>query len=437
MKLFTLPKYGTGTGLHRVERMLRVLGVPVDWLPPRTIAVTGSNGKGSTTVFTAALGRAHGLKTGQFISPHLHDPRERIQINGEMIAQAALDSLEEEVFAAVRRLETELPGEQMGSFEALFSLACAYFHREACDLLVLEAGIGGRFDPVRVAGARVAAVASLDLEHTELLGSSLEAICLDKTDICSSPGRVFYGRSALPLAVRIETYCRLRGLRPAFVGRELERENLLSERNSISFVVCDESGMRLPLRLPFAGAFQADNALLSLAVFRCWSEQAGVTFSAGASAAVLSEVRFPGRVEPVHASPLVVIDVGHTPAAVHAAAQAILAGYPKASWILVTGVSYNKKIDEILRILVPFYDDIICTCAYHKGAPAEEIGRIARELAPEKQVSVAPTIEDAVRLALQRARELGKSIAVQGGLFLAVEFAEAVHGRDPRALRFY
>jgi dihydrofolate synthase/folylpolyglutamate synthase len=156
--------------------------------------VTGSNGKGSTAAFCAGIGRAYGLRTGLFTSPHLYRFNERFQVDGAEIGDDDLARLKLRIETAIAEISRRR-GEQFGAFEALFALACLYFQESECDFAVFEAGIGGRYDPVRLVGARVTCVTSVDYEHVELLGNSLELIASDKSDACASGGTIVYGEN--------------------------------------------------------------------------------------------------------------------------------------------------------------------------------------------------------------------------------------------------
>jgi dihydrofolate synthase / folylpolyglutamate synthase len=173
--VFDLPKYGDGICLARMAELLDVLAVDRAWLRRISVVVTGSNGKGSTAAMCARIGRAYGLRTGLFTSPHLFRFNERIQVDGVEIGDDMFARLQARVETAVADVARRR-GEQFGSFEALFALACLHFQKSGCDFAVFEAGIGGRYDPVRLIGARETCVTSVDYEHVELLGNTLELI---------------------------------------------------------------------------------------------------------------------------------------------------------------------------------------------------------------------------------------------------------------------
>src|SRR5947209_14551620 len=130
-----------------MAELLGVLEVDRTRLQRMSVVVTGSNGKGSTAAFTAGIGRAHRLRTGLFISPHLIRFNERFQVDGRSIADDDLARLALRIEAAIAEV-TRRSGERFGAFEAMFALACLYFQESECQFAVFEAGIGGRYDPV-------------------------------------------------------------------------------------------------------------------------------------------------------------------------------------------------------------------------------------------------------------------------------------------------
>ncbi len=151
--------------------LLDILAVDRARLQRMSVVVTGSNGKGSTAAFCAHIARAHGLRTGLFTSPHLYRFNERFQVDGAEISDDDLARLKLRIETAIADISRR-SGETFGSFEALFALACLHFQESQCDFAVLEAGIGGRYDPVRLVGALTTCVTSVDYEHVELLTRS-------------------------------------------------------------------------------------------------------------------------------------------------------------------------------------------------------------------------------------------------------------------------
>ena len=218
--MFDLPKYGDGVCLARMAELLDALAVDRARLQRSSVVVTGSNGKGSTAAFCAAIGSAYGLRTGLFTSPHLYRFNERFAVDGVSIGDDDLTRLVSRIEAAMAGI-SQRRGEKFGAFEAMFALACVYFGESDCAFAVFEAGIGGRYDPVRLVGALATGVTSVDYEHVELLGHSLELIASDKSDACASGGAIVYGENCRGLKTHLIEYNRYRAVTSLFVRDQI------------------------------------------------------------------------------------------------------------------------------------------------------------------------------------------------------------------------
>lgn len=434
MKLFDAPRFGTGVGLARVGFIFEQLEVDRRWLSEASVAITGSNGKGSTAAMCAAIAEAHGLSTGLFTSPHLYRMEERIRVRGEEVSPTQLENAARRVGQIARAYVARHPDQAFGAFELLFGAAVDIFARERSALCVLEAGIGGRYDPTRLAMSPVAAVTSVELEHTTILGPTRELIALDKTDICAKDGAVFYGVGCEDLEGNVRAYCRLQELGPAFLNRDRAFGDVLASAACTSFTVELSNGVSHRFETPLLGAHQASNAALAILVFEEWCRRTGRAFSPELAAIGLSRVRWPGRLETICDDPTVIIDVGHTPDAVALAVQGMRARVGKRPVVLVVGVSTDKAADAMLARLAPLFTHVVCTSAHHKGRPADVIATIARSHHPSAKVLVAERVEDAVPLSIRLAAELDAAVYVAGGMYVAVEFAEAFRGGDPQTL---
>ncbi|ABD05275.1 FolC bifunctional protein [Rhodopseudomonas palustris HaA2] len=438
--MFDLPKYGDGICLARLAAVLDRLGIDRARLSRIAIAVCGSNGKGSTAAFAASIGKAYGLRTGLFTSPHLLRFNERFRIDGVPIPHEALTPLLTRVTAVVADVSAQR-GEQFGAFEAQFALACLYFQQENCDLVVCEAGIGGRYDPVRLLAAGVSCVTSVDLEHTALLGHSLELIAADKSDACAAGGTIVYGENCRPLRDQLAEYNRSRRVDALFVRDEIgiEAETIVDARQRFDLRIGRAGYAALETSL--LGAFQLNNAAIAATLFALWLERsAGAQNPARVEAAIrdgLRETRWPGRLETINTAPLTVIDVGHTPDGIRQALAGLHAAHGDSGWILVLGVSRDKAAGEIVDALAPAFDAIVCSAAHHKGAPAELIAEAARAANPHAEIHTAPAVADAVRDARALAARRDARIYVAGGLFLAIEFATVLRGGRAEDLRFF
>jgi dihydrofolate synthase/folylpolyglutamate synthase len=438
--VFDLPKYGDGICLARMAGLLEALGIDRARLQRISVVVTGSNGKGSAAAMCAQIGRAYGLRTGLFTSPHLFRFNERIQVDGVEINDDTVVRLKRQVDAAIAEVSKRI-GQQFGAFEALFALACLHFQESGCDFAVFEAGIGGRYDPVRLVGAHQTCVTSVDYEHVKLLGNTLELIASDKSDACAAGGTIVYGENCRALRPHLVEYNRWRGCVPLFVRDEIAIDNEVTAASGqhFDFRFGHDDFRRLELGLP--GAFQFNNAAVAVTLFLLWlqreqprnaPERIETAIRSG-----LRDARWPGRLEVIRQDPLTVIDVGHTPDGIRQSLASLMAIHGADDWILVTGASRDKTTDEIVGALAPSFDAIICTAAHHKGADAQDIAAAAARANPKVSLHVAASIEEAVRLAGKLAAAHSRRIYVAGGLFLAIEYATVAKGGRAEDLKFF
>jgi len=438
--VFDLPKYGDGVCLARMAELLDALAVDRGRLQRISVVVTGSNGKGSTAKFCAGIARAHGLRTGLFTSPHLYRVNERFQVDGAPARDDELAPLVARIERAIGEIARRR-AEKFGAFEAMFALACLHFQNSNCEFAMFEAGIGGRYDPVRLAGALAVGVTSVDYEHVELLGNSLELIASDKSDACATGGTIVYGENCLKLRPHLIEYLRYRKITSLFVRDQIaitgESSAASGQRFDFRFGAYEFRSLEMSL----LGTFQFNNAAIAVTLFLLWLHYTRPGAAAAAvEAAVrsgLRDTRWPGRLEVIRQDPLTMIDVGHTPDAIRQSLASLKAIYGQEKWLLVAGVSLDKNAGEIVGALAPSFDTIICTAAYHKGVEAESIAAAARMANPRANVEIAATIEDAVDVSQRLAVSQNRKIYVAGGLFLAIEYAVVAGGGRAQDLDFF
>jgi dihydrofolate synthase / folylpolyglutamate synthase len=438
--LFDLPKYGDGVDLARMADLLDAVAVDRTGLRRASVVVTGSNGKGSTAAFCASIAHAYRLRTALFTSPHLHRFNERFQVDGVPIGDDALARLKLRIEAAIAGL-SQRRNEKFGAFEAMFALACLHFQENECDFAVFEAGIGGRYDPVRLVGALCTCVTSVDYEHVELLGNSLELIVSDKSDACASGGTIVYGENCRSLRPHIIEHNRYREVTALFVRDDISINNETISKTTQHFDLrFDDYEFRF-LETSLLGAFQINNAAIAVTLFLLWLRRTRPRKAlADIEAAVrsgLRDARWPGRLEVIQQEPLTVIDVGHTPDGIRGSLASLEAIYGADGWILVVGISVDKEADEIVALLAPSFDTIICTAAHHKGASAASIAASVQKANPDASLQIAATIEDAVSISQTLAASQKQKIYVAGGLFLAIEYATIARGGRAQDLDFF
>jgi dihydrofolate synthase / folylpolyglutamate synthase len=435
--MFGLSKFGDGIGLHRIERFFQQKRIDRASLSRRSIVVTGTNGKGSTARFiTAAIG-ATGLKVGCFTSPHLFDVRERFTLGEAMISK---EDFERHTTAVLAFNAAQPEGDRMGAFEFLFLTAVLWYQDQKPDAIIWEAGIGGRYDPVRSVGATVAALTSIELEHTELLGSTEELIAYDKVDALTPGGTVVLSPSIDPkLTERINAYGRLSGKAalPALFGRRMGQVTNTAKGAQFGYGLASaDLSHDWLVQLRLAGRHQAENAVTAVRVAETWLGARANEHDAHLPQILqaVGNARWPGRLEYVAQAPDLWIDVGHTPKAIDAVTATFLEFIPREKTLAVFGVSASKEVATIARIAASRFDHFLLTRAQKAGADPGLFADTFRERSQD--VVVEPDIVKAAELARDRAARDGFTVLAIGGLFLAVEVQHAWRGGDPAALEF-
>jgi dihydrofolate synthase/folylpolyglutamate synthase len=433
--LLAIPKFGKGVGLHRMRALCEPLA---DWMcDVDAIKVTGSNGKGSVSAMVSSILLELGYSTGLYTSPHLREFNERIMLDGRPISDQELAGAVDWFDQRRAAYQAQFPDDTVGAFEAFTAIALRCFSKA----LVIEAGIGGRYDSTRTIRGRVVALTSLDLEHTALLGNDLELIAYDKADLCPDGGILVTGVSDRDLLRRLEAYCALRNI-TLRAAAELTEVNSVALRETYMELNLALDGISLPnLRVKLAGFHQVTNLRVAVLLLQEWlkihepaihGKQLEQAIRRG-----LQLLAWPGRFERIRQNPDVFIDVGHSPGAIRSLVQTVRTVLNGKRILLVTGVSYDKEVQSIVKELLTVADAVICTRAYHKGSPPEKILQIVRETRPDIPASLASTIEAAANQALEFAAREEMTVLIAGGLFLSIEAATALAGQDPQGLRFF
>ena len=331
--------------------------------------------------------------------------------------------------------------EKFGAFEALFALACLHFQESDCDFAVFEAGIGGRYDPVRLVGARETCVTSVDYEHVELLGNSLELIVSDKSDACAAGGTIVYGENCRDLRPHLLEYNRWPGRTSLFVRDEIavDNEDAAATGQHFDFQFGHHDFRRIELGLP--GAFQFNNSAIAVTLFLLWLQREQPRKAPerieAAIRAGLREARWPGRLEIIQHDPLTVIDVGHTPDGIRQSLASLMAIHGADGWILVTGASRTTKRQTRSSARWRLPSTPSSAQRRTTRGPRRKSSPPRRARQSQSEFHVAATIADAARLSQEMARRQKRSVYVAGGLFLAVEYATVARGGRAQDLKFF
>ena len=395
---------GSRPGLARVTALLEKLGDPQKEL--KFVHIAGTNGKGSCAAMTASVLRAAGYRTGLFTSPYLFRFNERMQINGEPIADETLAALVTEI-----RPIADAMADHPTEFELMTAVALLWYRRERCDIVVLEVGLGGRLDATNVIGAPEAAVImNIGLDHTAILGDTVEKIAAEKAGILK-PGCdvALYQQSAAVEAVARE--------KCAEVGANLhiaDFSQLVPEFDSLEGQVFSYRGV--PYAIPLLGEHQLKNAAVVLEVVEILRKR-GWELPQDAVEHGLYAVSWPARFELVRAEPPIVVDGGHNPQCAETVAANLKRYFPGLRHVLLVGVLADKDYPALFDILDTAADAYVCvTPDSARALPAEKLaGYLARY---GKPVTVCGDIPAGVEAASAAAGEDGAVCAV-GSLYMA------------------
>lgn len=413
-------KLGIRPGLERIQLLLETMGSPhVDY---PMIHVAGTNGKTSVTRMASLLLLAHGLTVGSFTSPHLERPEERFGVNGrdstsEELVQAVVD------VAAFADLLEQRQGLVFTYFELTTAMAFAFFADQAVESAVIEVGLGGRLDATNVIDADVSVLTSIDIEHTEYLGNTVESIAREKLAI-AGPGSILVSgpvtgsvfdlatERARQLGIQHRAYGKDFGVDawPAVGGWQID----------IHGAEEDYPGVHLPVH----GRYQATNAAVAAASVEALL---GRRLNPDAVVEALAAFTAPGRMEAVSTEPLVMLEGAHNPAGFAALAESLAAEFPTTRWVLVLGAMGDKDIESMVRHVAERVEGVVVTTV--PGDGAIEASDLAARIMPLLQVSVEAVGDPlaALEVARQKAGSEG-AVLIAGSLYLVGALRAAAAG---------
>ena len=397
---------GLKPGLERITELLERLGNPQKKL--KFVHVAGTNGKGSCAAMTASVLRAAGYRTGLFISPYLWRFNERMQVNGRPIGDAALAAVTERL-----RPHAEAMADRPTEFELMTAAALLWYAEERCDIVVLEVGLGGRFDATNVIEApEVSVIMNIGLDHTEILGDTLEKIAFEKAGIVK-PGCpcVLYQQTPEVTGV-VREVCRERGSEL----RIADFSAIEPEFDSLEGQVFSYRGE--PYAIPLPGAHQLRNAAVVIEAAGVLRER-GWRIEQDALEHGLYAVSWPGRFELLRDDPPFVVDGGHNVQCVETVADNLRRYFPDRRRVLLIGVLADKDWQGMLALLVPEADAFVCvTPDSPRALPAEALAEYLRGLG--KSAVACGSIREGVSEAVRQAGPQAAVCAV-GSLYMAGE----------------
>jgi dihydrofolate synthase/folylpolyglutamate synthase len=396
--LFARTTSGIKPGLERTEAILARLGSPHEKLT--AIHVAGTNGKGSVVATAEALLTAPGRKIGRYTSPHLIDFRERITVDSVPIPEEAV----------LEFLEKWIPvAEETGAtfFELTTALAFEWFAKQEVDIAVIETGLGGRLDSTNVLTPAVATVTSIGLDHTELLGDTLEAIAREKAGIFKAGVPAVIGESAPEIRSLLVKYAKAAGAEPVIV---IDDEYRISEievsETGTSFALAKRSVQQRVIT-PLIGAFQARNTVIAIATVAALGRKYRPTRAQ--VSARLTQLFLPGRYQRYGKF---IFDVAHNPDGAGVVAESIRALSPASPRTALVAVLSDKDWKGIIRALAPAVDRFVFTTA--PSAPPDRRWDPSQALAFAESQGLVSQLEPDINAALEEAQNKSATVLVTG-----------------------
>lgn len=383
--------------LSRMGKILDAVGNPQRKL--KCLHVAGTKGKGSTCYMLAAMLQNCGYRTGLYVSPHVVDIRERIQINSEMISEAEFAKLIGKLAPIVKRLEAAKPT----FFEIMTAAAFTHFANSKTDYVVLETGLGGRLDSTNVVKPEVVGISSISYDHMQQLGTTLEAIAEEKAGIFK-PGVPAITVEQTPGVTRVlhqvaeKVGCELKVL-----GTDIEFSYRFESSRATGpharICMMTPNSRFDHVAVPLLGEHQAVNCGLALGMLDAM-RQRGHAIPEQNAVDGLARVSIPGRLEIIRENPRVVVDGAHNAASIAALMRAIGQNISYDSMVVIFGCSADKDIDGMLSQLQLGADKVIFT---NNGTPrsADPKDLLTKFVdKSQKMAQIEPTLMDAYRTAL-------------------------------------
>jgi dihydrofolate synthase/folylpolyglutamate synthase len=419
--------------LERVRKLLHALGDPQSGLD--IIHVAGTKGKGSTCAFISSILQHAGYRTGLYTSPHIHDIRERIRvldlsqegpfsigdaggIYPDMIEESTLASLVHDCKNAIEQRRNDPSLGKITFFEVLTALALVYFKQQKTDAVVLETGLGGRLDATNAAASLIAAITPISLEHTHLLGDTLELITHEKKMIIKSKDqRVVLAPQENIVAQLLQKHCASLGISPVIVGRDVVYKPVSLHKDRQVFDL-DGKHRYKALEIPLLGQHQLVNASVALAVIEAWQESGRPVSSQGITEG-LKHTFWPLRFERLGPQGNIILDGAHTASSSHALAEAVLSSFPGRKVTMIVGFTQGKDIPNMCRQFDRIAGKVIATQSRHPRAltPSADLIRTGF---PHKPFELTQNVEEAVALGKKDLRH-DEILLICGSLYLVSE----------------
>ena len=406
-------KFGMRLGLENTVKLLELLGNPQDKL--KFIHVAGTNGKGSVCSFISNTLKEQGYKVGLYTSPYLETFTERIRLNGNNIP-------EEDVARIITTMKEKI--EQMASegyeypteFEIETAMAFYYYYEQEVDYVVLEVGLGGRYDATNVIKSPLASViVSISLDHIGVLGDTLGKIAYEKAGIIKENSIAVVYKQNPEAEEVIKDICKEKNTKYI----EADFQNLVIKKSDINSqvfdcTVRDEKFENMEISL--IGDHQVNNAILALTVIKVLKDERNVEIGQDAIRKAFLNTKWPGRIEKIKDNPTLIIDGAHNEDGARSLAKALEKHFSGKKMTLLIGMLKDKDIDSVLEILIDKFDKVITTTPDSDRAISSEELKEKIEKYIDNVISISK-IEDAVKYVFENT-EKDEIIISAGSLYM-------------------
>jgi dihydrofolate synthase/folylpolyglutamate synthase len=387
-------QFGSKLGLDNITKLLGYMGNPQDRL--KCIHVAGTNGKGSTSTMIYAILNANGYKVGLYTSPYLEVFNERIRINGTNIDDESLAEVTSFVKTHVDRMLEEGDAHPT-EFEIVTAIAFEYYARQKVDYVVLEVGLGGRLDSTNVIRRPlVSVITPVDLDHVEYLGDTLAKVAYEKAGIIKENSVCVIHPQAPEAEDVIAARCQALGTRLIVAPCDAAVIQSATLEGTV-FRLFDKS-----FSLKLIGDYQVNNAVVALTTVEALREAYNLDISDNATRDGLSAAIWPGRLEVMAHSPLVMIDGAHNLHGANGLAAAVKRLMPEKRIVAVVGILGDKDISGMLHVMMPLLDTVIAT-EPDNPRKMSAVGLAQRMASYGKTVMIRPDISEALKLAFEEA----------------------------------
>ena len=404
-KIKSLEKFGSKPGLKRIKRLLNLIGNPQDKL--KCIHIAGTNGKGSTCCFVSSVLKESGYKVGLYSSPSIYDFRERIQVNGDKISKSEICNLIEFFESHLKNKYFE--NDPVTEFELVTAIAFKYFFDKKCNYVVLETGMGGTFDATNVISKPIcAAVTSISLDHTHVLGSTEQEIAKEKLGIMKKNSKIVLADNMQDFVYDLAQKMAKK------LDCKVYRACLNDVKNISSGI---DSGTEfeyrnLKLRTKFLGEHQIQNISTALKTLETIEFAEGILLS-GIKKGFLN-AGLPCRLEIVSKRPLIILDGAHNPAGAKTLLNFIEKYLKNRKIIGVVGMLKDKDYEGVFSKLAPVFSKIFTVMlkGNSRALSLEKITEVCKIY--NENTFPCEKISSALKLALKNSSEKDSAIIVFG-----------------------